>query len=573
MFAPKARAQDELQALLRPIRKKLERRTWARQLTAYGLCGLGGSVALLLVARLWPIPYYSWVVIALPSVALLCGWATGYRKKPSVLDSARTADANGLAQRVVTAWENRDNSSRIAAMQRADALQHLRRTLPQAVESVRVWGGLQKRLYAGGALLAAGVLLFCLPNPQDLRLAQMAQEKKSLAQAEEKLDEAKEELQNDKEMSKTEKQQLAQLLEQTKKTLAAAKDPAERQNALRAAQKQLDKWKEIERKRQAALQQLQNNLGSQEGTRALADAMKSGNMQELEKALKQAAEQMEKMFPSQRDALAKELAKSAEQLGKEAATAKSLEPVATQLAQAAQQLSQGQVPQAMAAMESGLMSAMGGTQQAGPAMLALSNAATSLQQAQMMLASSGGAGAGGAGAPAGTASPGQAVPASGVPAGTSAGDSAANAGQGAAGQPGNGGAGQGNGSGQGSGSGQGNGNGNGSGSGSGSGSGRGAGSGKGGGAGLGTGSHELVTVPSARIGGNSGPTDTVGGPLGAGPSQSRQSQSTQVSAGGALPYEEVYGQYEQFARESMEKGNIPGDYQEVVKQYFSNIEP
>jgi hypothetical protein len=46
-----------------------------------------------------------------------------------------------------------------------------------------------------------------------------------------------------------------------------------------------------------------------------------------------------------------------------------------------------------------------------------------------------------------------------------------------------------------------------------------------------------------------------------------------VSPGGTRPYEEVYGQYAEFARESLEKGKIPDDYQDAVKAYFSSIEP
>lgn len=569
MFTPKS--NDELQMLLEPIRKKLGWRTWVRQLSTYSLWGVGGSVLLLLVARFWPIPYYSWIAVVMILLAVLAGTLSVLGKKPSPLDSARVADANGLAQRVVTAWENRGNDSMIAGMQREDALRHLRRTLPQAVESVHVWKDAQKHLYTAGGLLVLVAMLMLWPNPQDLRLAQMAEEKKALAQVAKELDAAKEEAKTNTAMSDAQKKQLEQMLEQAKKALANAKDPAERLNALRAAEKQLEKWKEIEQKKQAALQQLQQNLGSQQGTRALADAMKSGQMKELETALREAAKALEKMSQSERDAIAKELEKAAEQLRKDAqnASSKELEQIASQMAQAAQQLAQGQVPQAMTALDAGLMQALAGAQQSGQAMLAAASAATSLQQSQMTLASAGSASAGATGTATGTAGTGQAVPASGNPAGnatnppSSGTDANGNPGSGTGNQPGNGngGSGSGNGSGQGNGSGSGNGSGNGS------------GSGKGSGAGLGTGSHELVTVPSARIGGENGPSDTVGGPLGAGSSESRQSGNTQVSSGGTLPYEEVYGQYEQFARESMEKGNIPGDYQEVVKQYFSNIEP
>lgn len=568
-------SHDELQRLLEPIRRKLGRQNWVRQLTAYSLWGAGGSVLVLLGARFWPIPHYLQIAVALIATAVLAGALSALRKRPAPLDSARIADASGLAQRVVTAWENRGNDSLIAAMQREDALRHLRRALPQAIESVDVWKGVHKHLYACGGLLAVAAVLMLWPNPQDLRLAQMAEEKKAIAQVEQKLDAVKEEAKKDPAMSDAQKKQLEELLEQAKKAMAGAKDSAERLNALRAAEKQLERWKEAEQKKQAAVQQLQQNLGSQPGTRALADALKSGQMQELKTALNEAAKQLEKLSQSERDAIAKELEKAAEQLRKDAqdASSKELEQIAGHLSQAAQQLAQGQVPQTMAALDAGLRQALGSARQSAQAMLAATSAAASLQQSQMTLASAGSAGPGASGAGSGMAGAGQAGAVSGTPAGNGASTPAAgtaangNAGSGTANQPGNGsgGSGQGNGSGQGSG--------NGSGSGSGNGSGSGSGSGKGSGAGLGTGSHELVNVPSARIGGDNGPSETVGGPLGAGPSESRQSPNTQVSSGGALPYEEVYGQYEQFARESMEKGNIPEDYQEVVKQYFSSIEP
>ncbi|MCK9918122.1 hypothetical protein MXD81_54260, partial [Microbacteriaceae bacterium K1510] len=114
--------------------------------------------------------------------------------------------------------------------------------------------------------------------------------------------------------------------------------------------------------------------------------------------------------------------------------------------------------------------------------------------------------------------------------------------------------------------------GNGSGSGTGSGAG-GSGSGQGGGAGLGEGSHDLISVPTKRIDGKGGPTETVGGPLGEGSSETRESGSTQVTPGVVRPYKEVYQEYERFSRESLERGNIPNDYKEIVKDYFQSIEP
>ncbi|WP_103110042.1 hypothetical protein [Brevibacillus reuszeri] len=570
MFIPKT--TDELQSLLEPIRKRLALHIFIRQLTVFGLWGLGGSVLLLLLARLWPIPYYGWIAFSLFVLSLVIGGASVFWRKPTALQSARFADENGLAQRVVTAWENRANESRVAAMQREDALRWLRKQLPQIVENIHVWADVRKNKYAIGGLAVVFLALFLWPNPQDVRLAQLAEEQKLVAQVEKEVEAIKQEAKTNPAMSEEQKKQLEEMLEQTKKALAKADDPAERLNALRAAEKQLEKLREAEQRKASALAQLQRNLGSQQGTRALAEAMDSGDRQKMTDALKQMEKALEAMTPKEREQLGSELEKAANELQKaaEAAQSEELKEIANQLAQAAEQTAQGQVPQAMTAMQDSLMQAMAGTQQAQQGMLAAANAAASLQQSQMTLASAGAAGSSGtagAGAASGTPGTSPAVPASGNPStGTAAN---ANPGSGAANQP----AGGNNGNGQGNGSGQGNGTGQGNGSGTGDGSGSGQGSGQGSGAGLGAGNHELVTIPSNRIGGDNGPSETVGGPLGAGPSQSQQSGDTQVSSGSTLPYEEVYGQYEQFARESMEKSSIPGDYQEVVKEYFSKIEP
>lgn len=583
MFTPKA--DNELRSLLEPVRRQLQKRVLLQQITQYGLWGAGGSALLLLAARLWPIPYYSWLAAALIPLALLLGGLVALRKKATLLQSAQAADGNGLAQRVETAWEHRDSTSSVAVMQREDALRHLRQNLPRIIESIHIWSGLQKKLYAAGGLLLASLLLMIWPNPQDGRLAQMALEKQAIAQAEKEIEEIKQETKATKGLSEAQKKQLEEMLEQAKKAMAKATDPAERLNALRAAEKQLEKLRAAAQNKAASLHSLQRSLGSQQSTKSLADALAKSDREALTAALAQMAKAMEKMPEKERTELARELEKAAEQLKKDAAAANAeeLKKAADQLAQAAREIAAGQDPQALAALQASMLQALAEAQQSQQAMLALAQAAASLHQSQMTLASAGAFGNNGAGSI--TPGAGQAVPAATTPGGNPA---ASGTGTTASANPnpagnqqtppanGNTGAGQGNGSTNGTGNAAGNGsmsglpNGTGKGT---SGTGIANGGNQGSGAGLAEGKHELVTVPSGRIGTDNGPAETVGGPLGAGPSQSQQSGNTQVTAGGTLPYEEVFGQYEQFARESMEKGSIPGDYQDIVKDYFSKIEP
>ena len=569
---------NELKSLLKPVRRKLQNQVLIQQITLYGLWGAGGSGLLLLSARFWPIPYYAWLSAVVFPLGLMIGWMSTKWRQTTWQKSAQAADGNGLAQRVETAWEHRESTSAVAVMQREDALRHLRKNLPEIIESIRVWAGLKNRLFVTGGLLLLCLLLLVWPNPQDVRLLQMEQEKQAIAKVEKEIEEIKAKTKANEGLSEAQKKQLEEMLEQAKKTIAKADDPAGRLNALRAAEKQLEKLRAAEQNKTASLQSLQRSLGSQKSTKSVADALAKSDREALKTALAQMAKEMEKMKEQERADLARELEKAAEQLKKDAesANAQELADTANQLAQAAKEIAAEQDPEAMKALENSLLQAMGATQQSQQAMLAASQAASSLNQSQMTLASAAAAGSNNGASGTGA---GQAVPASTTPGNNQAatGSKASANANAAANQTnqtnppanGNTGAGQGSGSGKGAGNGAGNGSGNGAGAGAGSGN----GNGQGPGAGLGAGKHELVTIPSSRIGGENGPSETVGGPLGAGPSQSQQSSQTQVTSGGTLPYEEVYGQYEQFARESMEKGTIPGDYQDIVKDYFSKIEP
>jgi len=590
VFAKKEK--DELLELLLPIRRRLMRKQRMRQLVSAALWGTGASLALLVLARLLPIPYSRWLALVLPLIAMLA--AALLCRKPNWLESAQTADRQGLQERTVTAWENRDSTAAVALLQREDALGHLRRKLPQILESVRIWEEVKRPLLLTGGLALAAAVLFFIPNPQDDRLAKLAQERQALEEAAQELEQTRQEVVADSRLSEEQKKQLQELLEQAKKALAEADDPLERLNAVRAAQIQLEKWREEEQAKLAPFARLQQDLGQLPGMQGLATALQQGEREALTAALQQMARTLEELTEEERKQLAEELKKVEEQLRSQAEAVQSQEAVRTAglLATVAEQMALGQLSQAMGLLEQSLLQAQQTAVQQQQALLAAAQAFASLQQSQMALAAASGsegsaqtAGSAGFGQPA----PGSAATTAGsTPGQQPAGNPAANAGGGNIQQGGansgsasaigsageensgsastNGGASQGNGAGGGTGR-------NGNGGRSAGAGGVGTASGAGSGAGLGAGRHELVTVPSQRMGDASGPVDTVSGPLGAGPSQSWQSANSQVSSGAALPYEEVYAEYEQFARESLGKGTIPSDYQETVKKYFAGIEP
>ena len=114
------------------------------------------------------------------------------------------------------------------------------------------------------------------------------------------------------------------------------------------------------------------------------------------------------------------------------------------------------------------------------------------------------------------------------------------------------------------------GNGNGTGSGNRSSSSNGTGT-VGLGAGIGQGSRELLTIPQ-RLNGKTN-MEIDNGMLGEGQANAQSDGNGPVLKGSIRPYTEVYRQYEQAYRQSTDRYKYPADLEEIVKSYFTNIDP
>ena len=80
-----------------------------------------------------------------------------------------------------------------------------------------------------------------------------------------------------------------------------------------------------------------------------------------------------------------------------------------------------------------------------------------------------------------------------------------------------------------------------------------------------------MTVPD-RIGGQNNQS-VENGPLGQGSGEQEISGQSPAVRGSARPYSEVYGEYEQAYRESVDRMALPGNLENVVKNYFSELNP
>lgn len=558
MFQP---TRNDLLELLKPIQHQLLLKNTLFWSSVSIVTGIVLDILILFFSRFIAIPNYRGLLAIVLFLAVAIGLLLSFLKRPNLLEAAQHADQFGLNERVVTAYTHRNDATYIAEVQRQDAQLHLQRSMPKLLESIKIWTFGKRKTAVFAILTTMFALLLFLPNPMDEILAMNTLQEQVANEAEEKLKKAAEEVKENKSLTEEDKTKFLNSLEQLQKQLKETEQMAEKEIALKKANEELAKMLEEVKSRESALTNLNEAFSNEEGTKALMEAFKNQNQQAIEEAKNNLEKALESMSEAEKENLKQLLKNQADLVNKQAEELedKDLANIAEQLNQAAAELEQGNLEKMVESMQQSLKASANLSNSSNSLASQLNNAMTNISQSQVALAkaSSSTLAAGNTGSQANSSS------------GTETGSSGSGNGSSGAGTDNGENDGAGN-----SGDGSGNGDGSGAGSGNGSGSGLGGnGSGSGGsGAGIGAGNHELVTVPSERIK-SDGITDTVSGPLGNGDSQTRETLNSQVTAGIPLPYNQVYQQYEEFARKSIQQNKIPSDYQEYVKEYFSHIEP
>jgi hypothetical protein len=576
--------KNELLELLDPVQKRLFFKNTLLYMLSFSLAGTGIGVVILIFSRFMPIPYSKEVTSTLIIFSIICSIIYSVLRKPELGVTAAHADRYGaLEEKVTTALEHQENSSRMAIWQREDAIDSLRKKLPSIMESIRLWSFGSKKILTLLGLSSFFLFLLVFPNPMDDVIQANALELEVIASVEENIEEELQEVDKNEALQKEQKKSLAAILEGLKQDIQE-KDPLQdKLNAIDKANKELSDLQTKEGQKQKVLEQLQQKLAENDSLKDITHALSKDDQMALLEAMKEVSQRMSSLSNEEKEELASLMEDLAEEVidASQEVNAEQLVTIAERLKAAAEAMREGNLPQSFEDFKNAILAAQQQNAQSQQLAMQAAQMVGMLQQSHAMLANANPSSAGtvtaGTGSQGGQGTPGTSASGQGTPGTSSSGNtpSGSISGQANGNSSGNGNGsrtGQGSGNGSGSGSGQGSGSGSGSGNGSGTGSG-GNGSGQGSGAGLGQGSRQLVTVPSERFGSDGASSETVGGPLGEGSSESRWSTSSQVSPGVARPYEEVFQQYEQFARENMERNKIPADYEQMVKEYFSQIEP
>ncbi len=254
-------------------------------------CGAATGMLVALMARVWPLMLTRWL-IALSGTLTLVGFAIGtvtpWLRPRSPLRLAYIFDRRlGLAERLTTALElsaGRIKTTReMAHAQISDALQAARSIDIQALLPLRAS---RRALVAFGLMVFALVLLFWLPNPQDLVLLQRAALRKTIEAQRERLEAIRQEAAQAEGLSDADREAILQALDQALSALDKRRTPQEAVAVLSDAERKLAELRDPGTARlQTGMERAAAEMADSPLTSAISEALARGDYREAARAL------------------------------------------------------------------------------------------------------------------------------------------------------------------------------------------------------------------------------------------------------------------------------------------------
>ncbi|HOS69496.1 MAG TPA: hypothetical protein PLG67_08780 [Bacillota bacterium] len=483
------------------------------------LClGIGVAVA----ARFVPIYNVYLTIFKIAVSVVLAAFLYSAFKTPRYDYAALKADSIGLQERTVTALELIGSQSAFAVLEKNDALAHLKGTdykkrIPLKPNN--------RYLLICVILTIVLALSGFIPNPMAERAEELHSLKEKITQQQKKADKLTEKVKNNPKLSEEQKKELEAKLSELKQELKEAKDEKEISKALGRAEKKLeyikDKYSPGE-----DLKKIVDVLSKNKMTEALADMIKNGDERAFKENIKEMAEALRKLSTVEKQKLAEELTKLAQEIKNNPELSKAFAGLAEKLASG----ELGDISSELGELDKSISELMENE--------SIRNAISELAK-ELGAADSGG-------------HQGQGNTTGG------------NGQQGQGNQPGGSGQGSGQGSGAGSGTDMGNENQAPIPSGS-------SGISKKDGSVKKDGEYEKIFTPQT-IGGE-GTTSNLSGKKGTGGTVEQViTDKSRTVRGTSVPYNQIIGQYKERAMESISISDIPPGMKDMVKEYFTSLE-
>lgn len=514
--------------ILKKVRKRVFLKITVKNSIA-GIClALAIGVIMGLLSRVVPVynVYSLWTYIA--AVILVLALFSAFLFLPKQKEMAQLLDSFGLQERITTSLELETEASVYKEFLLKDTVNHLEKL--DYKEKISMSPNKNIIITLIVLLIAFGATLL-MPEP----LKEEAQKAHELSvykkEHQKKVGKSEKEIEKNAALTEEQKKDLLSKLEVLKQELKKAENPTELQKALEKTAKKLEQ--KIDASKAADLKSMAERLAENKETKALANALKSGNMDEVAKQLEKLKNKAQSMDSSSRKSLEDTMAKASNAVG-DSELKDGLDSLSNALNDGDENSINKSVDKISGAVKNGLSQEK-------------MNEALAKTQSNLQAQQPGDAQAQGQGQGQGTGQ---------------------SAGQGA------GGSGAGNGNGAGSGAG-----------GGGSGAGSGSGNNDAGVTPYGQGGianktpsggtekqYEKVFTPT-RLGGQ-GETSLLTGKNNNNPGngESKISDNTNATLGELKPYNQVVGEYSEKAMESVNNSSIPSGMEDIIKSYFSSLQ-
>lgn len=496
---------------------------------------------IMILSRIFPITFIlSKIVISLV-ISLLLGFIWSIINRPSYYETARLVDSLGLKERITTALELKGNSSKLAELQKKDAVDSLSKSDLKKSISLKP----SMKILALALLLILSSIFVGFINTSSYEEGLIKEKNKNIIKNEiENIKKIEKNIQEEKRLTLEEKKQIESTLKELKKNLSKSDNLKDIQKQALKTKKEL---KDIEnRLREEKIKEIAKKLSNKEFTKDLAESIKSKDGEELGESIKKMSEDIKNMNSEELKNVAQDLNALSEALKDNPELLNAFNQISDIIAQGIEgNIDNEKLANSLNSLAQSLDGLMNDSQVSG-AISELNKALDNLTAA--------------------TGKPPQSSnsnPTGQNPSGSG------NQGSNSGGNQGGSGVGQGQGQGSGAGSGAGEGSSPGSESSSGSsGSGQ---SGKKEGSQKEVKDYESIFTPK-NLGGDGEATQVHGNVNDTGDKDIIQVKKFGDMKGEAIPYNEVLNTYKENAYKRLDTEEIPPNMKEIIRKYFSELE-
>jgi len=248
-------------------------------------------------------------VIILLVICLLAGIVWSIYKFPSYYDTAKLVDGLGLKERTITALELKGNDSKLAELQKKDAINNLAND--EIRKKIFIKPSLKIAILAM-ALIFSSIIVGFINTPSNEKALIREKNKQIIKNEIKRITKVEKELNEEDLLTLEEKEQIENVLKELKRKLDKSDNVKDIQKEALKAKKEL---KGIQEKiRQKKIEEIAKKLSDKEFTKELAENLKNEDVGKITESIDKMADQIKNMDKEQLENLAEDMAALAEEL-------------------------------------------------------------------------------------------------------------------------------------------------------------------------------------------------------------------------------------------------------------------